>query len=40
MSKAKLLAAILVATALLGSALVGFGWAEPSSPSALTGTVT
>src|SRR5437899_2925143 len=40
MSKAKLLAVILVATALLGSALVGFGWAEPSSPSALTGTVT
>src|SRR5207244_4315992 len=40
MGKAKLLAAILVATALLGSALVGFVWAEPSSPSALTGTVT
>ena len=40
MSKTKLLAAILVATALLGSAFVGFGSAEPPSPSALTGTVT
>jgi len=40
MSKAKLLAAILVATALLGSAFDGLVSAEPPSPSALTGTVT
>ena len=40
MSKAKPLAAILVGTALLGSAFVGFVLAETTSPSALTGTVT
>src|SRR5256885_3308223 len=40
MSNAKLLAAILAATALLGSAFVSIASAEPSSHSALTGTVT
>jgi len=40
MSKAKPLAAILVGTALLGSAFVGFVLAETTSASALTGTVT
>ena len=40
MSKAKLLAGILVGTALLGKAFVGFVVADTSSPSALTGTVT
>jgi streptogramin lyase len=40
MSRAKLLAAILVGTALLGGAFVGFGSAQPPSHSALTGTVT
>jgi streptogramin lyase len=40
MSKAKPLAAILVGTALLGSAFVGFVLAESPSPSVLTGTVT
>lgn len=40
MSKAKVLAAILVGTALLGSAFVGFVSADTPSPSALTGQVT
>ena len=40
MSRAKLLAAILVGTALLGRALVGSGSAQTPSHSALTGTVT
>jgi streptogramin lyase/mono/diheme cytochrome c family protein len=40
MSRAKHLAAILVGTALLGSAFVGFVLAESPSPSALTGKVT
>src|SRR5881397_588661 len=40
MSRARLLAAILVGTALLGRAFVGFGSAQTPSHSALTGTVT
>ena len=40
MSRAKLLAAILVGTALLGRALVGSGSAQTPPHSALTGTVT
>jgi virginiamycin B lyase len=40
MSKAKPLAAIVVGTALLGSAFAGFVLAETQSPSALTGTVS
>ncbi len=40
MSKAKLLAAILVGTALLGRAFVGSVLAQTPSPSALTGKVT
>src|SRR2546427_11878179 len=40
MSRARLLAVILVGTALLGRAFVGFGSAQTPSHSALTGTVT
>ena len=40
MSRARLLAAILVGTALLGWAFIGFGSAQTPSHSALTGTVT